>query len=501
MSLLIRNARVLAFDDADRDLARADLLVEGARIAAIGADLAPPPGARVLDASGLLAIPGLINAHFHSPGNLMRGALDGLPLEIFMLHEVPPLAEAADGGRLAYVRTLLGAAEMLKIGITSVMDDAFHVPVATVEGVDAICRAYADIGMRARVAIDQPNVVEYEKYPFLEALLPEDIKRAMAAAPRQSAEELIELYRHLIATWEGAAGGRIGAALSCSAPQRVTIRYLEALAEMSRARRLPFNIHMLETKLQRVLGEEKHGRSLVLYAEEHGALSPHTVAIHAIWVDKRDLAALARAGSVIAHNPVCNLRLGSGIAPFRAWRRAGIAVALGTDEAVADDSANLWGAIKMAGLVHTLADPDWMTWPTAGEILDVAMKGGARALGFGERLGLLEPGAAADIALVDLDTAAFVPLNDLKRQLVYCETGSSVRHVFVAGRQVVADGKLTTIDERAVRDEARAFVAASAERTEAAKAAARRLEPFYRVMVLKAQARDVGLRRRLDEPT
>lgn len=498
MGEIISGADVLLQDGQRLRTSRMDIRVEGGVIREIAPSIAPGPGDQAVDARGMLAMPGLINAHFHSPANLMRGTLDGLPLEVFMLYEVPPLASPVDQKRLGYLRTLVGAMEMLKLGITSIMDDAFHVPVATVEGVDAICAAYRDIGMRARVAIDQPNVVEHEKYPFLADLLPPTIKARMDAAPRQSDEELLDLYAHLIGTWDGAADGRIGAALSCSAPQRVTVPYLEALSRLSREQSLPFNIHILETKLQRVLGDEKYGRSLVRYAADQGAMGRHTVMIHGIWIDEDDMAIVARHGSTIAHNPVCNLRLGSGIAPFRAWRNAGIPVCLGTDELIADDSANLWVALKACGLVHTLADPDWRTWPTASEILDVMWTGGARALAWDDAIGRLAVGAKADIVLVDLDTMAFTPLNDLPRQLVYCENGSSVRDVMVDGKWVVRDGRLLTFDEKALRAEIRDVCASFAGQREAADAAARELEPYYREMVLMAHARDVGMRRRLD---
>lgn len=496
MATLIRGATVLALDGDTRVLDDVDVLIEGERISAIGRDVAAPPDVTLVEGRGKLVMPGLINAHFHSPANLMRGSLDSLPLEIFMLYEVPPLASRHDNARLSYVRTLLGAMEMVKCGVTTVMDDAFHVPIATVDGIDAICAAYRDIGMRARVAIDQPNVVEYRKYPYLEKLLPPEIRRSMDAAPVQSTEELVELYRHLIQRWDGAAGGRITAALSCSAPQRVTKPYLHALSELSRSRRLPFNIHILETKLQRVLGDAHYGRSLVRYAADEGALGRHTVVIHAIWVDDADMQLLADSGATVAHNPVCNLRLGSGVAPFRAWRNAGIPVCLGTDELIADDRANVWDAMKMTGLVHNLADPDWRTWPTASEILDVAMRGGARALGFEGLLGRLAPGAAADLVVVDLSTAYFTPRNDLERQLVYCENGRSVRDVMVAGRWVVRNGRITTVDEAALLAEVRALAADSREEIRAMNSAAAKLEPYYREMVLRAHGQDVGLSRR-----
>ena len=154
--------------------------------------------------------------------------------------------------------------------------------------------------------------------------------------------------------------------------------------------------------------------------------------------------------------------------------------------------------MKTAGMVHTLADPDWRSWPKAGEILDVMWRGGARALGWDGEIGTLKAGAKADIVLVDLDTSAFTPLNDLSRQLVYCETGSSVRHVMVDGAWVVRDSRLTALDEAAVRAEIRDIARHFAPQREAANAAARELEPYYREMVLRAHARDVGLRRRLD---
>lgn len=497
MSLLIRNARVLTFDAEDRDLPEADILVADGRILDIGARLCPAtPPARVIEARGWLAMPGLINAHFHSPGNLLRGMVDGLPLEVFMLYEVPPLAAGVPVKRLNYVRTMIGAVEMLRNGVTCVMDDAFHIPVASEEGIDGIAEAYRDCGIRARLAIDQPNVVEYEKFPFLAEILPAPAKAGMDAAPRQSAEELLGLYDHLIRRWDGAAGGRIGAALSCSAPQRVTTDYFHALSALSAKHDLPFNCHILETKLQRVLGEEKYGKSLVRLVHDLGVLDERMVVIHAIWIDDDDIALLARSGATVAHNPLCNLRLGSGVMPFRLLRDAGVPVCIGTDEIVADDAANPWSALKMAGLVHTLSDADYRRWPTAPEILRCMMEGGARALRWPD-IGRLAPGARADIALLDLDTLPFTPLNDLRRQLVFCEPSGSVRVTIVDGQVVYEGGRVTTVDEVALRQEARELTAGYREAFEPAIAAARELEPCYREMYLRAQARDVGLRRRL----
>ena len=500
-ALLIRNAQVLALDDAGQEWPCADVVVDAGRIAAIGPGAAGAwtgPVARTIDASGLLAMPGLVNAHFHSPGNLMKGCLDGMPLELFMLHEVPPLSDARNSERLVYVRTQLGAVEMLRRGITCVHDDAYHVPVASREGIDAIMQAYADVGIRATVAIDQPNVVEYDKYPFMAELLSPAQRLAMDAAPRQGTQELLELYQHLITRWHGAAGGRLAAAVSCSAPQRVTVDYLEGLSALSHAHDLPFNVHILETRLQRVLGEQKYGKSLVRHVHELGLLDERMLVIHAIWIDAQDIALLARSGCSVAHNPVCNLRLGSGVMPWRALREAGVPLCLGTDEMNTDDTTNLWQVAKTAALLQTLTNADDRLWPQAGEFLHAATRGGARAIRRGADLGQLLVGAAADLCLLDLDTHAFTPLNDLRRQLVYCEDGSSVRYTVVNGAVVFEAGRVTTVDERALRAEARALMAGYRARMAHASAQAAALEPVYRAMLERAAQVPVGPVRRLD---
>ncbi len=498
MRTIIRNARVLTQDPDQGELARADILVEPPLISAVGPALAGNTAngdLHEIDASGMLAVPGLINGHFHSPANLMKGSLRGLPLEIFMLYEVPPLNEDPPPARLVYVRTMLGAIEMLRQGVTSVQDDAFFVPRPDVESIDALMSAYADAGLRANVALDQPNVVEYEKFPFLAELLPAGVRRAMDAAPILSTGELVELYRHLVDTWHGACGGRLRAAVSCSAPHRVTEDYFGALSDLSRAHNLPFFMHILETKLQRVFGERRYGKSLVQHVRDLGFLDRHTNVIHGIWIDEHDMAAIAEAGAVIAHNPVCNLRLGSGVMPFRRILEHGIPVCLGTDEALADDTVNVWSAAKMAALVHNITDPDYRRWPLAEEVLECLFQGGARAMGLEDCVGRIAPGFIADIALVDLAGPAFTPLNELRRQLVYCESGTSVRMTMVDGEIVMRDGRVLGVDEHAIAEEARALAVANRPVLERAARAAAELEPYYREMYLRAARTDVGIDR------
>jgi 5-methylthioadenosine/S-adenosylhomocysteine deaminase len=498
MRKILRNVRIIAADREGLSGETVNILIDGTRIAGIGANTAFPDDGEAfeeIDGTDHLALPGLINGHFHSPANLWKGRLPGLPLEVFMLNEVPPLGDAVLPDRLVYVRTMLGAIEMLKLGITAVQDDAFFVPRPTPGNIDAILSAYRDSGIRATVALDQPNVAEYEKYPFLEHLLPEEILREMKAAPVQSVPELEGLYAHLIDTWHGSHDGRLRAAVSCSAPHRVTEDYLESLAAMSHRHGIPYYMHILETRVQRVFGDQKLGRSLVQYVKDRGVLDHRCNIIHGIWLDDDDLRTIAESGAVIAHNPVCNLRLGSGVMPFRRVRDHGIPICIGTDEAMADDSVNLWNAVKMAGLIHNITDPDYEKWPSAGEILDCVFAGGARAMGLEGEIGALVPGHQADIVLLDLNGIAFTPLNDIRRHLVYAENGSDVRLTMVAGGVVMRDGRLLTVDEEAIKAEAREYAYAMARETGQATDVAGRLEPYYRAMYLKAAATDVGMER------
>jgi 5-methylthioadenosine/S-adenosylhomocysteine deaminase len=472
-----------------------DVLVSGDRIAAIG-PRQHSETATIVQGYGNLLIPGLVNAHFHSPVNHMKGSLDSLPLEIFMLYESPASEALRPSPREAYLRTMLAALEMLRGGTTAVQDDAFFVPFPTPEIIDAVMQAYADSGIRATVALDQPEVAELDKLPYLAELLPPDLRATLARPPAFARPDLLEAYRHLIAAWHGFDGGRLRAAVSCSAPQRASPRYLADLCALSEAHDLPFYAHMLETKLQRVFGLEcLGGRSLVRYAAELGLLSPRLNIIHAIWVDDDDLDLIAASGAVIAHNPISNLRLGSGVMPFRRIRDRGIPVCLGTDEAIADDAVSMWGVAKAAGLVHNITDPDYRVWPKADEVLDCLLQGGARAMGLQDSLGAVEIGRLADLVLLDLDTLAFTPLNDLRRQLVYCENGSSVLATMVAGRIVYQQGRITTVDERAIRAEARALFSDRQGALTAARGEAAVLLPYYQAMYQKAALQDVSMNR------
>jgi 5-methylthioadenosine/S-adenosylhomocysteine deaminase len=213
---------------------------------------------------------------------------------------------------------------------------------------------------------------------------------------------------------------------------------------------------------------------------------------HAVWVTPRDVEILAATGVTVSHNPVSNLRLGSGIAPVAALLRAGVPVALGTDGVMSNDSLNLFEAMKLAAMLPAVCDPDPARWLSARDVLRMATAGGARS-GRIAGIGALTVGARADLVLLDLRRAGFAPRNDLVRQAVYADTGSSVDTVLVDGRVVVEGGRVLTVDEAAVAAEVNRDAAANHARRAAAEPGLEDLAPYFREAYRRCWAVDVGV--------
>src|SRR5262249_1382660 len=206
-------------------------------------------------------------------------------------------------------------------------------------------------------------------------------------------------------------------------------------------------MHVYESKVQRVAGELLYGGSLVRRVRDLGALDERTAVVHAVWVDDQDISDLAEASSTVIHSPSGNLRCGSGVMPYRDLVRAGVPVALCTDEATVEDTCSLWSVGRLAAQMHKIAGPDYEAWPTAEESLRSVAAAGARAMGLAGEICVLRRGARADIVLIDLSTSTYAPMVYLPRHLVYGEDGRSIRMVMVDGEIVVQDGRILTVDE------------------------------------------------------
>lgn len=195
---------------------------------------------------------------------------------------------------------------------------------------------------------------------------------------------------------------------------------------------------------------------MVEYLHSLGVLSEHVTIAHGIWLTDSDIEVLADTSASVSHNPISNLKLGSGIAPWRKLRDAGVNLGLGTDGMSSSDTARMSEVVKAAALLHKVTGPDYRQWPTAAEVLDAGTIGGARSARLGSTVGSVEVGKRADLVLYDMNQLAFTPRNRPELHLVYSENGSSIDMVFVDGRIVMQDNRLTLIDERAVLDELQA---------------------------------------------
>jgi 5-methylthioadenosine/S-adenosylhomocysteine deaminase len=483
MRTLFRNGALLSMSDAaDVRPVSADVLVQDDRIAEVGPALEAGAVDRVIDATDMLLMPGMVNAHIHTEQNSFRGRYPGLPLEILMLYAYPLTGAAPLDSEAIYLRTLLAGIESLKSGVTSILDDVMEVPHQGLEQLGSVFRAYDDIGMRANVSGHVINRPFFETIPYLEDALPERLKQKFLSIAPVGLAEYLDFCREAIAQFHDTADGRLRYVVAPSGPQRCTEELLGTVAELSRSSGVAFHIHVLETRVQRVTGSRLYGKSLIALMADLDALHEKTSIAHAIWIDDADIEVIASRGASVAHNPVCNLRIGSGVAPLRSLLSAGVNVALGTDGISSNDSCRLFDVMKTAGLIHTLSTDDYDDWPTASEILWAATRGGARALGLDDEIGSIEPGKKADLVALDLCTSAFVPVNDLPNQLVYAENGSSVRLVMVDGAIVVEDGACTKIDEAALLREARTVLGGFLTQHALVEDEARELEPYLRAV-------------------
>jgi cytosine/adenosine deaminase-related metal-dependent hydrolase len=494
MSILIQNATVLAMDDEHGTAPfTADIRVVEDRIAEIGPNLSPGDAA-VIDARRRLAIPGLVNSHFHSNQNFLRGRYPSRPLELMMLYAYPLDPAFAISPELVRLRTLAVAIEALKSGVTCLLDDCLELPGQDLDRLGAMFSAYEETGIRANCSGHVINKPFEETLPYADRFLPDEVAALWAGAPQPSAEAFIEYATEAVSRFHGRSG-RLRFVVAPSGPQRCTDDLLGAAADFSARYGTAYHTHVLETKVQLITGRELYGKSLVRHLHDCGALSERLTMAHAIWITEEDIELMVASGCSVAHNPVCNLRIGSGIAPLRALLDAGVNVGLGTDEIDCNDSGRLFDVMKAGGLIHNIADYDYDTWPTAAELLGAATRGGARSVCLQDEIGSLEPGKKADLVLLDLDASPFVPLNDPCVHLVYAENGSSVRDVLVDGEIVVRDGALTQIDEVAVRAEIALRAPEYLAQRDQWEAIAQQHEPHMKALYMHCMEQDIGLDR------
>jgi len=402
-------------------------------------------GARVVDGRGMLLIPGLVNAHYHSYDVLSKGRFEDMPFDVWMLHAQPAYWGKRSRAELR-ARTLVGAMECLRHGITTLQDMNSLVPQDE-ETLDIILSAYAEVGIRVVFSITVRDAGALDLEPFLPGDIPGEAAAIIAGKPGDAQADIAFVAAQIKRLHP--LPPRFHWALSPSGPQRCSQALLEGIAELSERHRLPVTTHVYETRAQLAKARSvypQHQGSLVNYMAAVGLLTPRTTIAHSVYITPREVEQLARAGTGVVHNPLSNLKLKNGVAPLLDLKRAGVNLALGCDNCSCSDCQNLFQAMKMFTLLGAGMDgaPSGIG---ASDAIAAATLGGAHALGLGEEIGEVRPGMKADLVLIDLADFAYLPFNSAARQLVYCETGRAVHTVLVDGKVVLAKGQLTTVNE------------------------------------------------------
>ncbi len=463
--LLVTGGAVLTRGDTEArpSFKALDMLVEGGRIAAL------PPAGRlpaaaandVLDVSGRLVLPGLVNAHSHSYGQVCRHCLNDDTLEPWL-----PRAMAYAQGMTPADSALaarLHAADALRNGITLLLDHARLAP----DHVDGTIDAYETCGLRVALAPQIGDRTIADSLPVLDPALHAVIVAADRWRPRPAAD-LLDMMAALV---RRIAGGRfVRPLVGPSTAERCTPGLLASLSALVREHGLAVHTHLLESRVQR------RGGDPLAVLESAGLLGSRTTLAHCVHLTAADRVRIAASGATVVHNPMSNLATGAGYFDLRAVLDAGVPVAFGTDGFNCGGSQDVLGAIR-AGVTLRRPDEPSDTWVRPQDVWTMATEGAASALGFGDVAGRLDVGLDADFLVVDPAAAGCYAGPDWLDQLVFAGFGGGLERVYVAGRLLAKDGRAVHIDERALAGEAAAAYERIERTTRDGQAVAAALKP------------------------
>jgi 5-methylthioadenosine/S-adenosylhomocysteine deaminase len=434
-SLLIKNATIVTMD-RDSRVFTGDVLVEGSHLAAVGPGLTARAD-ETLDAGGRVLLPGLVQTHIHLCQTLFRGAADDLALIDWLKRRIWPM-EAAHTPESLYASARLGIAEMIRGGTTTALT------METVNHTTEAFRAVAETGFRATI-----GKCMMDRGDDVPAALHEETEASVA-------ESLALLER-----WHVAADGRIR---YCFAPRfavSCTRELLERVARLSHERGVIVHTHASENRDEVALVERETGLRNIEYLKTVGLIGPRVVLAHCVQLNDAELTILEHFGAHVAHCPSSNLKLGSGLARVSDMIERGISVTIGADGAPCNNRLDMFTEMRTAALLQkVLRGPEALP---ALAVLRMATIDGARALGLADEIGSIEAGKRADLILLNLDTLHTTPSPDVVSTIVYAAQASDVEAVWIDGRTLLRDGRLTTMDEREV---------IAAARTQAARIAA-----------------------------
>ena len=414
------------------EIIEGDELIRDGRIARVGAVPAGEKADRTIDGRGAYLLPGFIQTHIHLCQTLFRGYADDLALLDWLKTRVWPMEAAHTPASLA-AAARLAASELLQSGTTTVLT------METVHDTDAVFEALEPMGLRAVV-----GKCMMDADPAVPSRLMEQTTRSI--------DESIAIAKR----WHGRANGRLRAAFAPRFAVSCSRELLEAVASLSQEHQLVVHTHASENRNEVALIKSRTGRRNIDYLADTGLTSPRLCLAHCVWVEDGEQALMAERGVKVLHCPGSNLKLGSGLAPVVEMRRRGISVSLGADGAACNNHLDMFEEMRLAAVLQAVRlQPGALT---ARDVVFMATREGARALGLEHDIGSIEPGKRADVILVEADGP------DPYSTIVYASRGTDVRTTIVDGEVLIDDFRPVRWDSGQISATARAEAGALARR-------------------------------------
>ena len=423
--MLFKNITVI--DENYQAVAHQNILVEGNKIVSIGSQIPQGEVGEVYDGTGKIAVPGFFNLHCHVPMSLLRGYGDGLPLQNWLFDKMFPF-EALLSEDDIYWGSLLGIAEMLRSGVCSFSDMYFHMP--------AVAKAVHESGIKANLSHGSSSGGKAD-CPFKEA------------AGYTGALNLLDYVKPL-------SHDRIIVDASIHAEYTSGPMLCRQAADFAKEHHLRMQVHLSETKREHEECKKNRGMTPAAWFADLGVFDVPTIAAHCVWVEENDIALLAKHKVTVAYNPSSNLKLGSGIAPIKALRQAGVRTVFGTDGAASNNNLNMLEELHLGAMIQKGAQQDPLFLSSA-DVLTMACRNGALAQGR-EDCGALKAGNRADILVFDTNRAHMQPVIEPLSNLLYSAQSDDIVLNMVDGKVLYKDGAYLTLDIEKVLANAKRIV-------------------------------------------
>lgn len=411
MNILIKNADLLSMKDGENIQNGVDIAIEGDTIRYIGDipnDFIPN---HIIDASGKLVMPGIINGHTHVAMSLFRNYADDLPLWEWLNDKIWPLEEKLSEEDI-YWGTMLSIVEMIRSGVTSFADMYFFT--------DETAKAVKETGIRASLA------------------------RGLAGGDNEDDTRLNEV-KELYYKWNNYDDGRITIMAGPHAIYTCSPKYLSKVVKLAEELNIGIHIHLSESKKEVEESFDKYGKSPIEHVKDIGLFKLPTLAAHCVHVSDKDIDILAENNVSVVNNPTSNLKLANGFAPIEDMINKGINVALGTDGSSSNNNLNMFEEIHLASIINKSVNQSATSIP-AYTAIKMATVNGAKALNLYDKVGTIETGKKADIIIIDMNKPHLCPKHNIISSLAYSAQASDVETVIINGKIIMENYEMKTVD-------------------------------------------------------